>query len=257
MDLQLRGRTALVLGATRGLGLACAEALAAEGVRVLLNGRDAEHGRATAARLPDAQFVGGDVARDGDRRAILDAATRLGSPDIVVTNAGGPPAGLFEETDLSMWRAAFETNIAGPLELVRALLPAMRQRGFGRVLNITSFVAKELYPNMSLSNSVRVGLTGAMGALAREVAHEGITVNGLLPGLMDTGALQRVIRDRMQRTGASEQAVRDAMASSVPARRLGTAADFGPLCAFLASPLAGYITGQNICIDGGLTKNVV
>lgn len=257
MDLRLRGRTALVLGGTRGLGLACAEALAAEGVRVLLNGRDAEHGRAAAARLPDAEFVAGDVGRDDERHMLLDAVARLASPDIVVTNAGGPPTGLFEETDLAMWRSAFETNIAGPLEVVRGLLPAMRQRGYGRVLNITSFVAKELYPNMSLSNGVRVGLTGAMGALAREVAHEGITVNGLLPGLMDTGALQRVIRDRMRRTGAGEQAVRDAMSASVPARRLGTGADFGPLCAFLASPLAGYITGQNICVDGGLTKNVI
>ena len=257
MDLQLRGRTALVLGGTRGLGWSCAEALAAEGVRVLVNGRDAAHGREVAARLPDGVFVGGDVGRDDARKALLDEVAQLGSPDIVVTNAGGPPTGLFEETDLAMWRAAFETNIAGPLEVVRALLPAMRQRRYGRVLNITSFVAKELYPNMWLSNGVRVGLTGAMGALAREVAHEGITVNGLLPGLMDTGALQRVIRDRMERTGSSEQAVREAMASSVPARRLGTAADFGPLCAFLASPLAGYITGQNICVDGGLTKNVV
>lgn len=257
MDLQLHGRTALVLGGTRGLGLACAEALAAEGVRVLLNGRDAEHGRAAAERLPCAEFVAGDVGRDDDRKMLLEAVARIASPDIVVTNAGGPPTGLFEDTDLAMWRAAFETNVAGPLEVVRALLPSMRRRGFGRVLNITSFLAKELYPNMSLSSGVRVGLTGAMGALAREVAHQGITVNGLLPGLMDTGALQRVVRDRMRRTGASEAEVREAMASSVPARRLGTGADFGPLCAFLASPLAGYITGQNICVDGGLAKNVL
>jgi 3-oxoacyl-[acyl-carrier protein] reductase len=178
-------------------------------------------------------------------------------PDIVVTNAGGPPAGQFADTDIGMWRKAFETSVAAPLEIVRRFLPPMRSRGYGRIINITSFVVKELYPNMSLSNSMRVGLTGAMGALAREVAAEGVTVNGILPGLMDTGALQRVIQDRMKRTGQSEAEVRATMAASIPMQRLGAAADFGPLCAFLASPYASYITGQNICVDGGLTKNVI
>jgi 3-oxoacyl-[acyl-carrier protein] reductase len=145
----------------------------------------------------------------------------------------------------------------GPLELVRHWLPGMRARRFGRILNITSFVAKELYPNMALSNSLRVGLTGAMGSIAREVAGSGITVNGLLPGLMDTGALQRVIRDRAARSGLSTEEVRRQMAESIPVGRLGTADDFGALCAFLASDRAAYITGQNICVDGGLTRNVI
>ena len=188
---------------------------------------------------------------------IVAAIAEIAPPDIVITNAGGPPAGAFVDTDVAMWRRAFETSIAGPLEVVRALLPHMRAHGFGRIINITSFVVKELYPNMSLSNSVRVGLTGAMGALAREVAAEGITVNGILPGLMDTGALQRVIRDRMSRAGQSEAEVRGAMASGIPMQRLGLASDFGPLCAFLASPHAAYIPGQNICVDGGLTRNVI
>ena len=256
MDLRLTGRTALVLGGTRGLGLACAQSLAAAGARVVLNGRDRRHGEETAATLPDAVFVAGDIGVDDERARLVAAVTRIAAPDIVVTNAGGPPAGPFADTDVAQWRKAFDTSIAGPLEVVRAFLPAMRERRFGRIINITSFVVKELYPNMSLSNSMRVGLTGAMGALAREVAAEGITVNGILPGLMDTGALQRVIRDRMKREGRSEEAVRAAMAASIPMQRLGTADDFGPLCAFLASPLAGYITGQNICVDGGLTKSV-
>ena len=257
MNLDLAGRTALVLGGTRGLGHACATALAAEGVRVLLNGRDREQGAQAAAALPGAAFVAGDVGDDAERSALIDAVRAIAMPDIVVTNAGGPPAGPFADTDVAMWRKAFDTSVAGPLEVVRAFLPAMRARGYGRILNVTSFVVKELYPNMSLSNSVRVGLTGAMGALAREVAADGITVNGLLPGLMDTGALQRVIRDRMKRSGQSEAAVRDTMAEGIPMRRLGRAADFGSLCAFLASPLASYITGQNVCVDGGLTKNVI
>lgn len=257
MDLQLAGRTALVLGGTRGLGLACARSLAAAGVRVIVNGRDRGHGTAVAASLPDGTFVEGDIGVDTERARLVEAVTRIAAPDIVVTNAGGPPAGAFADTDVTQWRKAFDTSIAGPLEVVRAFLPAMRQRRFGRILNITSFVVKELYPNMSLSNSVRVGLTGAMGALAREVAADGVTVNGILPGLMDTGALQRVIRDRMKRNDQTEEAVRAAMAASIPMQRLGTAEDFGPLCAFLASPLAAYITGQNICVDGGLTRNVI
>ena len=133
----------------------------------------------------------------------------------------------------------------------------MKARGFGRVLNVTSFVAKELYPNMSVSNGLRVGLTGAMGSIAREGAPFGVTVNGLLPGLMDTGALRRVIDDRMRRDALDEATVRAQMAASIPAGRLGTAEDFGALCAFLASRLAGYVTGQNVCVDGGLTKSVI
>ena len=258
MDLQLAGRLALVLGGTRGLGLACARSLAAEGVRVIVNGRDPARGAEVTASLPPGSvFVPGDVGSVEGRAAVLAALAPIGDPDIVVTNAGGPPAGPFAATDAAMWQRAFETSVAGPLEIVRALLPAMRGRGFGRILNITSFVVKELYPNMSLSNGMRVALTGAMGSLAREVAADGVTVNGLLPGLMDTGALERVIRDRMRREGLDEAAVKAAMAAGIPRGRLGQADDFGPLCAFLASPLAAYITGQNICVDGGLTKNVI
>jgi len=257
MELTLAGKTALVLGGTRGLGHACAVALAGEGVRVLVNGRDRAVGDAVAASLPRAAFVAGDIGNDSERAALVAAVSAMAVPDIVVTNAGGPPAGPFEETDAAMWRKAFDTSVTGPLEVVRAFLPSMRARRYGRIINITSFVVKELYPNMSLSNSMRVGLTGAMGALAREVAADGVTVNGILPGLMDTGALQRVIRDRMKRTGRSEAEVRAEMAAGIPMQRLGLAEDFGPLCAFLASPFASYITGQNICIDGGLTRNVI
>lgn len=257
MRIDLTGRTALVLGGTRGLGWGCAQALAEAGARVIVNGRDPVQGQAAAAKLPGGAFVAGDIGEELQRRAVIAAVDALGAPDIIVTNAGGPPAAPFEETDVAQWRRSYETNVLGPLEVVRHWLPRMRAQRFGRILNITSFVAKELYPNMALSNSLRVGLTGAMGSLAREVAGSGITVNGLLPGLMDTGALQRVIRDRMHRSGMTEEAVRRQMADSVPVGRLGTAEDFGGLCAFLASDRAAYITGQNICVDGGLTKNVI
>lgn len=257
MRIDLTGRTALVLGGTRGLGWGCAQALAEAGARVLLNGRDLVRGGEAAAQLPGASFVPGDIGDEAARCALAAAVDAIAKPDIIVTNAGGPPAAPFEETHLAQWRSSYEVNMLGPLELVRYWLPVMRKRGFGRILNITSFVAKELYPNMALSNSLRVGLTGAMGSIAREVAGSGITVNGLLPGLMDTGALQRVIRDRASRSGLSQDDVRRQMAESIPMRRLGTADDFGALCAFLASDRAAYITGQNICVDGGLTKNVI
>lgn len=257
MQIRLQGRTALVLGGTRGLGWGCAQALAEAGARVIVNGRDAAHGRAAAAQLPGGAFVAGDIGYDAGRADVIAAVAAIGAPDIIVTNAGGPPAAPFEETQLAQWRQGYETNLLGPLEIVRHWLPHMRAQRFGRILNITSFVVKELYPNMALSNSLRVGLTGAMGSLAREVARSGITVNGLLPGLMDTGALQRVFRDRSRRQGVPEDEVRAQMADSVPMGRLGTAEDFGALCAFLASDRAAYITGQNICIDGGLTKSTI
>lgn len=257
MRIDLQGRTALVLGGTRGLGWGCAQALDEAGARVIVNGRDPAHGQAVAGRLAQGFFVAGDVGDEAQRNALMAAVDAIGVPDIIVTNAGGPPAAPFEETDAAQWRRAHEQNILGPLELVRHWLPQLRTQGYGRIINITSFVVKELYPNMALSNSVRVGLTGAMGSLAREVAGQGITVNGILPGLMDTGALQRVIRDRAIRQQITEDAVRVQMAQSIPTGRLGTAADFGPLCAFLASSHAGYITGQNICVDGGLTRNVI
>ena len=257
MDLGLDGKRALVLGGTRGLGLACARALAEAGAQVLVNGRSDAGWEEARAGLRDAKFFRADVGIEADRRALCAAADQFGPISIVVTNAGGPPVGRFEELSSSQWRSAFETNVLAMIEIVRHFLPQMKARGYGRIINVTSFVVRELYPNMSLSNGLRVALTGAMGSMAREVAAFGVTVNGMLPGLMDTGALQRVIRDRAQRDGTSEAAVRAAMAASVPSQRLGEAADFGPLCAFLASPLASYITGQNICVDGGLTKNVI
>ncbi|MEZ5739719.1 MAG: SDR family oxidoreductase [Burkholderiaceae bacterium] len=257
MRIQLEGRTALVLGGTRGLGWSCALALAEAGARVIINGREPVHGQAAAAQLADGVFLAADLGDGVQRQKMIGAVNDIKAPDIIVTNAGGPPAAPFEETNAEQWRHAYETNLLGPLEVVRCWLPHMRTQGFGRILNITSFVVKELYPNMALSNSLRVGLTGAMGSLAREVAADGITVNGLLPGLMDTGALKRVIRDRVERQGIPESQVRLQMAQSIPAGRLGSAEDFGALCAFLASDRAAYITGQNICIDGGLTRSVI
>lgn len=259
MNLGIKGQRALVLGGTRGLGFSCAEALHAEGVELALVGRNVEAGERAAQKLGDnAHFLQGDLSDPTTRQEVVSRARSiLGDPiSILVTNAGGPPPGEFTEQSLEAWRTALETNMLGHVEVVQALLPGMLAHGFGRIVNITSFAAKQPYPNMALANSVRVGLHGAMSTLAREVADRGVTVNNLLPGLMDTGALQRVIKARMAKDNSTEDDVRSAMAESVPAARLGTAADFGPLCAFICSRHADYITAQNIGVDGGLIKGL-
>jgi len=259
MDLGIADETALILGGSKGLGFACAYELSRAGARVAINGRNAESGEAALAKLgKDAIFVQGDVAVEGGPAAIIDAVTRqLGPIHILVTNAGGPPPGQFHEHAIEVWRRAINTNMLSAVEAVQLVLPEMKKARFGRIVNITSFVVKEPYPNMALANTVRVGLTGAMSTLAREVAADGITVNNMLPGLMDTGALQRVIDARVRKQNGTESAVRQDMAASIPTGRLGTAEDFGPLCAFLCSRHASYITAQNIAVDGGLVRGLI
>lgn len=257
MDLGIAGRTALVLGGTQGLALACARALGEAGVQVVLNGRNAETGEA-AAREIGATYLQGDVSQGEDRARLLREARHRHDPiDFLVTNAGGPPPGAFLDHDLEAWRRAVETNMLAAIEAAGALVPAMAERGFGRVVNITSFAVREPYPNMALANGARAGLHGAMATLARDVAGQGVTVNNLLPGLMDTGALRRVYRAQAQKLDITEDEAKRRMAESVPAGRLGRAEDFGPACAFLCSVHAGYITGQNITVDGGLVRSLL
>lgn len=259
MDLGLTGEAALVLGGTKGLAFDCALELSRAGVRVAVNGRDAKAGETATAKLGGGSiFVQGDLAEPGQVEAVVHAAQRAVGPiSILVTNAGGPPPGQFHEHTIEVWRRAINVNMLTVVEAIQLLLPSMRQAKFGRIVNITSFVVKEPYPNMALANSVRVGLTGAMSTLAREVAAEGITVNNILPGLMDTGALQRVIDARVKKQGSTEALVRKEMAQSTPMGRLGAATDFGSLCAFLCSRRASYITAQNIAVDGGLIHGLL
>ncbi|MGB3830957.1 MAG: SDR family oxidoreductase [Mesorhizobium sp.] len=259
MDLGISGKTALVLGGSKGLARSCCEHLGQAGIRVVINGRDAEAGEAAAKAIGNgAIFLQGDVSQPGMvEQVIAEAEARAGRISILVTNAGGPPPGLFTDHDIDVWRRALEVNMLSAVSAAQRVLPGMLEDGFGRIVNITSFAVKEPYPNMALANSVRAGLTGAMATLAREVVDRGVTVNNLLPGLMATGALDRVIRARSAREGISEAEVVAAMAGSVPARRLGAAEDFGPICAFLCSRHAGYITGQNIAVDGGLIRSLL
>lgn len=254
MDLALDGKRALVLGGSQGLGKACAASLAGEGAQVIINGRTEQTAEATARELGARAFVG-DISQPDERRRIVDQANQmLGGIDILVTNAGGPPPGPLVGHDHETWLAALEANMLSAIDLCSRVVPAMVDQRFGRVVNVTSFTVREPYPNMGLATAVRTGLTGAMASLAREVASSGVTINNLLPGLMDTGALKRVYAAQARNQNITEDEAKANMANSVPAGRLGEAEDFGPMCAFLCSRHASYITGQNITVDGGLAR---
>jgi len=259
MDLGIEGRSALVLGGSQGLGLACAKALAAAGVRVAINGRDAQRAAQAAQSLgAHAVAVAGDVSVAAERKRILrQARQHLGPITILVTNAGGPPPGPVEDHDRDTWLKALEINMLAALDFAVMALPDMKSDGFGRIVNVTSFTVREPYANMGLATGVRAGLTGAMSSLAQEVAGAGITVNNILPGLMDTGALVRVYAAQSEREGITQQEAKARMAASVPMGRLGTVEDFGPVCAFLCSRHAAYMTGQNITVDGGLVRSLL
>ena len=180
VDYGIEGEVALVLGGTGGLGFACAQALTAAGAQLLINGRDADRGReAVQALCSNATYLPGDVSQAADRTSVFDEVQRRGGVSILVTNAGGPPPARFLEAQPEAWTRAFETNVLAAVEAARSVLPGMIERRFGRIVNITSFVVKELYPNMALSNTVRVALTGAMASLAREAIQHGVTVKVL------------------------------------------------------------------------------
>lgn len=259
MDLGIAGLNALVLGGSQGLGFASARALAEAGVRVVINGRDAEKAARAAASIgQNAVAVAGDVSEPAGRKAIMQSVRgQVGSIAILITNAGGPPPGPVEQHDHATWLQALETNMLSALDFAVMCLPDMKQAGFGRIVNITSFTVREPYANMGLATSVRAGLTGAMSSLAKEVAADGITVNNVLPGLMDTGALERVYKAQSEREGITIEAARARMAESIPMQRLGRAEDFGHVCAFVCSRHAGYMTGQNLTVDGGLVKSLL
>ena len=256
MDLGIAGEPALVLGGSQGLAFSAAKFLSEAGVRLAINGRDEGHGRdAVAALGGEAVFVQGDVSDAAQaERVHATAVEAVGPVSILITNAGGPPPGQFMDHDQDAWLKAVETNMLSAVGMARRVLPAMIERGWGRILNITSFAVREPYPNLVLANGVRAGLHGAMSTLAREVAERGITVNNVLPGLMDTGALRRVYKAQSDREGITQDEAKARMAQGIPTRRLGEADDFGPVCAFLCSRHAAYITAQNVTVDGGLVR---
>jgi 3-oxoacyl-[acyl-carrier protein] reductase len=253
MDFGIAGKTALLMSSTQGLGFGCAAALAGEGVRVVINGRNAERGIDAASRLGgNAHFVRADVSRPSERaRLFEEARAHLGTISILVTNVDGPPPGTFMSKSNEDWQAAFELIMLSALDMVQRCLPEMVERGYGRIINISSVSAKETTPGVPLATGIKPGLLGALGALAREVGATGVTVNSILPGPFDTSLLRRFAPHTVGRPDLPpEEAVR-IYAQKGPMKRLGTIEEFGALCAFLCSRQAGYITGQSIVIDGG------
>jgi len=252
MDLGIQGRRAIVCASSRGLGRACAEALAREGVHVTLNARDAaaldraarEIGTAHAVEVAG---VAGDIAAAETQRALLAACPR---PDILVNNNGGPAPGRFADWDRDAWVGALDANMLAPLAMIRGVLEGMCERRFGRIVNITSAMVKTPVSPLGLSTGARTGLTSVCKALSRDVAHANVTINNLLPERFDTARQRGMAELHAKLGGISIEEAYDAMKSSIAAGRLGRPDEFGDACAFLCSAQAGFISGQNLQLDG-------
>ena len=260
MDFGLQGKWALVCAASKGLGKGCAEALAREGANVVITARGAEVLAATADELRrlaaggEVRTVVGDIATAAGRAAALAACPQV---DILVNNAGGPPPGDFRQWDRDAWIAALDANMLTPIELIKATIDAMAARGYGRIVNITSSAVKAPIDVLGLSNGARSGLTGFVAGLARSpIAAHGVTINNLLPGAFDTDRLRSTVAGAASRRGVDIDTVLDERRRGIPARRLGNPQEFGAVCAFLCSVQAGYLTGQNILLDGGAFPGV-
>lgn len=258
MDLGIAGKWALVCGASKGLGLGCAEALVREGVHVLIVARGEETLKAAAEKLKadkarpadtQVQYVAADITTPEGRAAVFALRKDF---DIVVTNAGGPPPGDFRDWDRDAWIKAVDANMLTPIELIKATVDGMAARGFGRIVNITSSSVKSPIDILGLSNGARSGLTGFVAGVARtKLAAQGVTINNLLPGAFDTDRLRGTMNGAAQKTGQPLEAIMDARRKNIPAQRFGTPGEFGAICAFLCSTHAAYMTGQNVLADGG------
>jgi 3-oxoacyl-[acyl-carrier protein] reductase len=252
VDLGLKDRRAFVAAASKGLGLACARALADEGARVFIASRDERALEAAAREIGAAGWRAADVSRAGEPEAAIEAAAAaLGGLDILVVNAGGPPAGTFQSTAPEAWDAAYQLTLMSAVRMVRSALPHLKAAGQGRIVFITSIAVRQPIPNLVLSNSFRAGVTDLSKTLSAELGPDGITVNCIAPGTILTDR----IRDLYSGRGSLEESLRQT-AAEIPVRRIGTPQEFGALCAFLCSAHAGYITGQTIGIDGGALVGV-
>ncbi|MBO6508821.1 MAG: SDR family oxidoreductase [Roseibium sp.] len=254
MDLGLKGKKAIICASSRGLGKGCAEALAEAGCSIVLNGRNetvlAETRSALEQKYGVAVLsVAADVSTPEGQKALLTACP---DPDILVNNNGGPPRRDYSELDRQALLDGAVQNFVTPVELIQAVVPGMKERGFGRVVNITSLSVKMPIEGLDLSSGARAGLTAFLAGVCRQLAPHGITVNNLLPGKMDTDRLKGGFERSAEQSGKSIDQIRAEQAGEIPARRFGNAAEFGQTCAFLCSQHAGYITGQNILMDGGL-----
>ena len=255
MDLGIRGKRALVCASSKGLGRGCAEALAAAGVDLVLNARGAEALEATAAAIRAESgvkviTVAGDITTEAGRAAVL----AQGPFDILVTNAGGPPPGMWSDWSRDDFIRALDANMLTPIALMQAVLPGMMAQGWGRVVNITSVSVKAPVSVLGLSNSARAGLTGFVAGTSRQVAGKGVTINNLLPGIHATDRAVALDQGVVKARGISMEKAFAERAATIPAGRYGTPEEFGAACAFLCSQHAGFIVGQNLLLDGGATN---
>jgi 3-oxoacyl-[acyl-carrier protein] reductase len=253
MDLGIKGKSALVCAASKGLGKGCAMALAREGANVTLLARGAEALNATAEEIRRATgvtvtAVAADVTTSEGRAAALAACPQ---PDILVNNAGGPPAGDFRQWDRDAWIKALDANMLTPIELIKATVDGMIARKFGRIVNITSAAVKAPIPLLGLSNGARTGLTGFIAGLSRQTVAHNVTINNILPGLFGTDTLMSRMAAMAKQSGRTSAEVEQERMKTIPAGRFGTPEEFGQLCAYICSAQASYITGQNFLIDGG------
>jgi 3-oxoacyl-[acyl-carrier protein] reductase len=254
MDLGIRGRRAIVGGASKGLGRACARALAAEGATVAIVARTESELAKTAEELrrstgAEIVPVPADLATAGGRERVLKA---FPDPDILVNNAGGPPTGDFRQFGREEWIQALEACMLGPIEMIRRTIDGMIARRFGRIVNVTSYSVKMPIDVLCLSNGSRAGLTGFIAGLAREVVRHNVTINNLLPGVFATARQQATVSAAAKNRGISFEEAQEQKIAAIPAGRMGEPDEFGDLCAYLCSARAGYFTGQNVLLDGGL-----
>ena len=253
MDMGIKGKTALVCAASKGLGKGCAQALAKEGVNLVITARGKEALEATADEIRKSAgvkvtAVAGDITTPEGRAAALAACP---SPDILVNNAGGPPPGDFRSWSREDWIKALDANMLAPIELIKATVDGMIARKFGRIVNITSGAVKMPIPELGLSNGARTGLTGFVAGISRQTVAHNVTINGLLPGPFDTDRLRGNFIFNAKKLGKTVAELAKARAEGNPAKRFGTIEEFGAACAFLCSVHAGFITGQNLLMDGG------
>ena len=253
MDLGLAGRRAIICASSRGLGFACATALAREGVDVVINGRDPDALEAARTKIVELHgvtvtAVSGDITSPATQEALLVACPE---PDILVNNNGGPAPGKFSEWDRDTWIAALDANMLAPLAMVRLVLAGMVERRFGRIVNITSAMVKTPLSPMGLSTGARTGLTSVMKSLSKDVAHANVTINNILPERVDTERQQQMAALHARSANISVEEAYEHMAQSIAAKRLGRPDEVGDACAFLCSAQAGYISGQNLQLDGG------
>jgi 3-oxoacyl-[acyl-carrier protein] reductase len=257
MNLGIAGKIALVTAASRGLGRGCAQQLAAEGCRVAICSRDEKAVKRAAEELSTrsgAQVTGfsADLSRIEDIRRLLDDVNRsVGAPDILVTNAGGPPPGTFASTPLEAYGKAFDLTLMSAVHLIHGVTPAMRTKRWGRIIAVTSISVKQPIGSLLLSNMARAGLTGFLKTIATELAPDGITVNALLPGTHRTSRIDQLAKHRAEQENTSPEQIIAEMTAANPSHTLGDPSDFGAAAAFLASVQARYITGQNLLVDGG------